>query len=187
MEIRRQGETTSLVVRLVTKPVTFTRPRTHCLRADGHAGQADARAARELPPLVARRAEREDGERGQLGFAWVRVTIGARRRRATHSGRRSRTSAFTTSLPRLRQGGAVDPKFVDKWLAQFTPEDLRLAQGSPEGAKPDLPTYRAHVNWSINFFSSVRPRPEIGQTLYVLPYTNARGVSCGRRSSHLHG
>jgi hypothetical protein len=72
---------------------------------------------------------------------------------------------------RLRKGGAKDPAFVDKWLAQFT---------DPEFA-PLLKTYRAHVNWSVNFFSGTnwRSPPGSGCTGYVMPYTNARAINWG--------
>ena len=73
----------------------------------------------------------------------------------------------------------MNPAFVDKWLSQFTREESRLAQGSPEAATPDLAAYRAHVNWSVQLFAGVRPRPEIGQTLYVIPFTNGRSTSSG--------
>ena len=55
LEIRRQGETTSLVVHLHAPHIPDTPAHPH-LRADGHAGQADARNARELPALVSRGA-----------------------------------------------------------------------------------------------------------------------------------
>jgi hypothetical protein len=72
---------------------------------------------------------------------------------------------------RLRKGGAADPAFIDRWLAQFTGPEF----------EPHLKTYGAHVNWSVNFFSGGRwrPAPGSGRTGYVIPYTNARAVNWG--------
>ena len=44
-----------------------------------------------------------------------------------------------------------------------------------------MKTYRAHVNWSVNFFSGGRwrPAPGSGRTGYVIPYTNARAINWG--------
>ena len=63
LEIHRQGETTSLVVRFVTKPVTWTRP--HRIKFGLMATPAKPMPERrELPTLVARGRRQKDGLAG---------------------------------------------------------------------------------------------------------------------------
>ena len=70
---------------------------------------------------------------------------------------------------RVRNGGAVDRGFTDRWLQQFT---------APE-YQPYLKTYRDHVNWSLDFFRDGvwQQHPERGNTAYVFAFTNARGAT----------
>ena len=76
---------------------------------------------------------------------------------------------------RLRAGGAADPQFPDRWLAQFH---------GPEFDADLLKTYRAHVNWSVNLLAggTWRSRPEDHRAAYVIPYTNARAFNWGEEA-----
>ena len=179
MEIRKQGETTSLIVRLVTKPVTFTRPRTITFGLM-------ATPAKPMPaaPVNYRRwwpGSPDPKTPDVVNFAFLGACY--------YWGSASPYHAFWPAyknfsiydeFARLRQGGAADPSFLKKWLAQFTPDDLRLAQDNPVAEKPDLATYRAHVNSTLGTFANTHTRSEIGQTYYVIPYTNARSVTSGK-------
>ena len=97
LEIHRQGETTSLVVRFVTKPMTFTRPRTIAFGLM-------ATPAKPMPetPVSFRRwwpGRRTKRRRtSSIGTFWARVTIGAPHRPAPPFGPPSRISASTTNL-----------------------------------------------------------------------------------------
>lgn len=170
LEIRRQGDATSLVVRFVARPVAMTRARTIVFGLM-------ATPAKPMPeaPVSFRRwwtGEEAADEKDvvQLGF------MGA----CYYWGAAGPCYAFTPAFrdfgiydefARLRGGGARDPGFTDRWLSRFA---------APEYA-PELKTYRAHVDWSVRYFSGGKWKgsPESGRTAYVMPYTNARAIPWG--------
>ena len=170
LEIRRQGAVTSLVVRMVNRPVVLSRPRvlTFGLMA------TPAKPMPESPVSFRRWWTGPPSEKtrdtvgcGYMGscYYWARPAPCY----AFHPA--FGNFGIYDEFARLRRGGAADPAFVNQWLAQFT---------DPEFASY-LPIYRAHVNWSENFLSQARWRspPGSGQTGYVIPYTNARAVNWG--------
>jgi len=170
LEIRRQGAVTSLVVRMVNRPVVLARPRTLTFGLM-------ATPAKPMPesPVNFRRwwtgapseKTRDTVGCGLMGACYYWGAAGPCYAFYPAFG----NFAIYDEFARLRAGGARDPAFTDKWLAQFT---------GPEFA-PHLSTYRAHVNWSLNFFATGgwRPAPGSGRTGYVIPYTNARAINWG--------
>lgn len=170
LEIRRQGDVTSLVVRLVTEPVTLTRPRriTFGLMA------TPAKPMPETPVSYRRWWTGSPGGKPRDSVALD--FMGA----CYYWGAAGPCYAFSPAfgnfriyeeLARLRRGGAKEPAFVDRWLAQFTGEEFA----------PLLDTYRAHINWSVHHFSSENWQSlgATGQTAYMCPYTNGRSVPWG--------
>ena len=73
-----RGNVTSLIVRMVSRPVVLYASSNRDIRADGHAGQADARKAGELPPLVDGTAEREDEGHGGMRLHGGVLLLGRR-------------------------------------------------------------------------------------------------------------
>ena len=170
LEIRRQGDATSLVVRFVTRPVAMARARaiTFGLMAT---------PAKPMPaaPASFRRwwtgsPDPRPKDAVELGFMGACYYWGA-------SGPcyafypAFRNFGIYDEFERLRRGGGRDRGFTDRWLAQFA---------APE-YQPHLKTYRAHVEWSMNYFSGTqwRRNPEGGRAAWVLPYTNGRAINWG--------
>lgn len=170
LEIRRQGPTTSLIVRLITRPVVLARPRTLVFGLM-------ATPAKPMPesPVNFRRwwtGAPSEKTRDVVGFGFMGACY--------YWGAAGPCFAFYPAwknfcvydeFARLRKGGDVDPGFLDRWLAQF---------GAPE-FESLRKTYRAHINWSVTFFKGGqwRPQPDTGRTPYVIPYTNARAINWG--------
>ena len=173
MEIRRQGQTTSLIVQLITTPVVLRRPRTLVFGLM-------ATPAKPMPdvPVSFRRwwtgllGEKTNDVVG-TGFMGACYYWGAAGPCFAFYPAFKNFSIYD-EFSRLRRGGPVDRGFTDRWLAQF---------GDPE-FEPLLKTYRAHVNWSVNFFAGGRwsRQPGSGQTAYVIPYTNARAINWGEEA-----
>jgi hypothetical protein len=170
LEIRRQGDVTSLVIRFVTRPAAMARAReiTFGLMAT---------PAKPMPevPVSFRRWWTGDPDAGSkdvvhLGFMGACYYWGAPGPCYAFYPA-FRDFGIFDEFARLRRGGARDPGFTDRWLSRFT---------APEYA-PELKTYRAHVDWSVNFFSGGKWKgnPESGRTAYVIPYTNARAINWG--------
>jgi hypothetical protein len=170
LEIRRQGDVTALVVHMVTRSVVLARPRTLTFGLM-------ATPAKPMPvsPVSFRRwwtGPPSEKTKDTVGCGLMGACY--------YWGAAGPCYAFYPALgnfgiydefARLRKGGAADPAFVDKWLAQFTgPEFVPLLQ-----------TYRAHVNWSESFLSQAkwRPPPSSGRTSYIMPYTNGRAINWG--------
>jgi len=171
LEIRRNGAITSLVVHLVNRPVLLKRPRTLVFGLM-------ATPAKPMPdtPVPFRRwwtgaptAELKDV--AGIGFMGACYYWGAAGPCYAFYPAFKNFSIFD-EFARLRDGGPRDPGFTDKWLAQFAAPEFQ----------PHLETYRAHVEWSVNYFfpgdAWQRPSPA-GQTRYVIPYTNARAINWG--------
>jgi hypothetical protein len=170
LEIRRQGDVTSLVVRMVGRPVVLSRPRTLTFGLM-------ATPAKPMPdrPVSFRRwwtGAPSEKAKDTVGCGFMGACY--------YWGAAGPCYAFYPALgnfaiydefARLRGGKAADPAFTDTWLAQFAGPEF----------EPLLKTYRAHVNWSVHFFSGGRwrPAPGSGRTGYVIPYTNARAVNWG--------
>jgi len=171
LEIRKEGATTLLVVRLVTRPVVLKRPRTIVFGLM-------ATPAKPMPetPVNFRRwwtgvPNAKTRDVVGVGFMGACYYWGAAGPCYAFYPAMENFSIYE-EFTRLRGGGRADPGFTDKWLAQFT---------APEFA-PHLKTYRAHVNWSVSFFSgdAWRRLPAAGRSRYVIPYTNGRAVVAQR-------
>ncbi len=170
LEIRRQGAVTALVVHMITRGVMLARPRTVSFGLMA----TPAKPMPDTPVSFRRWWTGPPNEKtkdmvgcGFMGSCWYWGAAGP-------------CYGFHPALcnfgiydeyARLRKGGAADPAFVDRWLAQFT---------KPEFA-PNLPAYRAHVSWSERFFSQAgwrSPRGS-GRTSYIIPYMNGRSIDWG--------
>ncbi|MHB0957154.1 MAG: glycoside hydrolase domain-containing protein [Pirellulaceae bacterium] len=170
LEIRRRGETTELLVRFVTKPVENLRPRTLVFGLM-------ATPAKPMPTIPAdfRRwwagsmaAETTDTVHfGLMGACYYWGAAGP----CFAFYPAQRDFSIYDEFVRVRRSGQVDRSYTDRWLERF---------GAPEFA-PHLETYRAHVNWTLNFFAhdSWRKGAAAGKTTYAIPYTNARAVNWG--------
>lgn len=170
LEIRRRGATTELLVKFVTRPFALTRPRTIAFGLM-------ATPAKPMPeqPVNFRR--------------WWAGSMSADTTNTAHFnfmgacyywGAAGPCFAFYPAFQdfsiydefaRVRRTGEIDPGYTDRWLERFK---------APEFA-PHLPTYRAHVNWTLNFFADAGWRAEAatGKTPYAIPYTNARAINWG--------
>ena len=173
LEIRRQGETTTLIVRLVTKPVALARPRTLVFGLM-------ATPAKPMPetPVNFRRwwtglLSEDTQDVVATGFMGACYYWGAAGPCYAFYPAFKNFSIYD-EFARLRRGGPVDRGFTDKWLALFSAPEFESM----------LKTYRAHVNWSVNFFAGGRwsPRPASGCTPYVIPYTNGRAINWGEEA-----
>jgi hypothetical protein len=170
LEIRKDEAVTSLIVRLVNKPVVLKRPRTIVFGLMA----TPAKPMPETPVNFRRWWTGVPNEKAKdvVGIGYMGACY--------YWGAPGPCYAFYPAFKnfgifdefaRLRNGGARDPSFTDNWLAQFSAPEF----------EPHLKTYRAHVNWSLNFFGGdawKRPSPQ-GQTRYVIPYTNARAINWG--------
>jgi hypothetical protein len=170
LEIRRQGDVTSLVVRFVTRPVAMTRARTITFGLMA----TPAKPMPESPVSFRRWWTGEPGPDSkdvvQVGFMGACYYWGAPGPCYAFYPA-FRDFGIFDEFARLRRGGARDPGFTDRWLSRFT---------APEYAS-EMKTYRAHVDWSVNYFSGGKWKgdPGAGRTAYVMPYTNARAINWG--------
>jgi hypothetical protein len=170
LEVRRDGATTSLVVRLVTRPVALKRPRALVFGLM-------ATPAKPMPdtPVSFRRwwpGSPDEKSRDVVGVGLMGACY--------YWGAAGPCYGFYPAFgnfgiydefARLRNGGRADSGFTDKWLSQFTAPQFQ----------PHLKTYRAHVNWTVNFFAGGgwgRPAAA-AQARYVIPYTNGRAINWG--------
>ena len=170
LEIRRQGATTALVVRLATRPFALTRGRTITMGLM-------ATPAKPMPetPVNFRR--------------WWAGSMSARTTGTAHFnfmgacyywGAAGPCFAFYPAFRdfriydefvRVRRSGNIDRGYTDTWLEHFRAPEF----------EPHLETYRAHINWTLNFFAADgwREDPSAGKTAYAIPYTNARAINWG--------
>lgn len=173
LEIRKEQGVTSLIVRLVTKPIKLNRPRTIVFGLM-------ATPAKPMPETPVNFRRWWTGELASEGRDTVDIGFMAA---CYYWGAPGpcygfypafRNFGIYDEFARLRRGGERDSGFTDRWLAQFN---------APEYAS-ELKTYQAHINWSMWFFSGEhrRGRPEAGRTAYVIPYTNARAINWGEEA-----
>jgi len=170
LEIRKEGGTTSLVVHLATTPISLKRTRRIVFGLM-------ATPAKPMPrtPLSFRRwwtGVPNEKTRGVVGLGFMGSCYYWGAAGPCYSFYpASRDFSIYEEFARLRDGGKVDRGFTDRWLKQFA---------APEFA-PHLKTYRAHVDWSLNFFSGTawRRPPPANQNRFVIPYTNGRAINWG--------
>ncbi len=170
LEIRRVGAATTLVIRLATQPFELTRARTIVFGLM-------ATPAKPMPetPVSFRR--------------WWAGSMGARTRNTAHFnfmgacyywGAAGPCFAFYPAFrdfgiydefARVRRTGEVDRAYTDKWLERFRAPEFESR----------LETYRAHINWTLNFFAGGgwRGGEAEGKTAYAIPYTNGRAINWG--------
>ncbi|MDY0170327.1 MAG: DUF6067 family protein [Thermoguttaceae bacterium] len=168
--IRRRGAATELIVRLATRPFELIRPRTITMGLM-------ATPAKPMPevPVNFRR--------------WWAGSMGARTTGTVHFnfmgacyywGAAGPCFAFYPAFRdfsiydefvRVRRTGEVDRGYTDKWLERFQAPEF----------EPHLETYRAHINWTLNFFApdGWRSGDAASKTAYAIPYTNARAINWG--------
>jgi hypothetical protein len=170
LEIRKVASTTSLIVRLVTSPVVLKRPRTIVFGLMA----TPAKPMPETPVSFRRWWTGVPGEKlrdvAGVGFMGACYYWGAAGPCYAFYPAFQNFSVFD-EFARLRDQGRARPGFLDEWLSQFDAPEFQ----------PRLETYRAHVNWSVNFFGGEawkRPAPA-GQHRYVIPYTNGRAIQWG--------
>ena len=174
MEIRRRGDTTELVVRLVTRPVVLTRPRTIAFGLM-------ATPAKPMPstPVNFRRwfpgaQVANTSQVVNFGFMGACYYWGAAGPCYAFYPA-FKNFAIYDEFARLRKGGAADFAYTDAWLRQFRAPEFQ----------PHLDTYRNHINWSLRFFDKGAwgSQPEAGRTGWVIPYVNARAINWGEEAA----
>jgi hypothetical protein len=170
LEIRRQGDVTSLVVHMINRPVVLSRPRTIVFGLMA----TPAKPMPESPVSYRRWWTGPPSEKakdvvgcGLMGacYYWGAANPCCEFAPAFHN------FSIFDEFARLRHGGEKDPGYTAKWLAQFTAPEFQER----------MSTYRAHVAWSQNFFAGKRWDPPAGSSRwgYVSPYTNARAMPWG--------
>ena len=170
LEIRKDASVTSLIVHLVSRPIKLERRRTIVFGLM-------ATPAKPMPetPVNFRRwwtgaPHETTKDVAGVGYMGACYYWGAAGPCYAFYPTFKNLSIFE-EFARLRNGGRRNPGFTEKWLAQFSDPKF----------EPHMDTYRAHINWSVNFFGGdawKRPSPA-GQTRYVIPYTNARAINWG--------
>ncbi|HRT28244.1 MAG TPA: DUF6067 family protein [Kiritimatiellia bacterium] len=182
LEIRRQGETTSLVVHLFTRPTSLTRPRTLIFGLM-------ATPAKPMPetPVNFRRwfpgAQVTNTEQVvNFGFMGACYYWGAAGPSFAFYPAFKNFSVYDEFV-RLRKGGTADFAFTENWLKQFQSAEF-TSRLDEHGHPPNIVTYRNHINWSLRFFNkgAWSSQPEKGRTGWVIPYTNARAINWGEEA-----
>ena len=178
LEIRRQGETVSLIVNLISATTELARPR------DIVFGLM-ATPAKPMPETPVNFRRWFPGSQltntaqvvnfGFMGACYYWGAPGACY--AVYPA--FKNFAIYGEFARLRKGGAMDPAFIENWLKQFHAPAFQPQSGAREDFPANLDTYRAHVNWSLRFLNKGAWRTEAasGRTGWVIPYTNARAVN----------
>lgn len=173
LEIRRQGEATSLVVHLFSRPTALTRPRTLTFGLMATPAkpmpEAPVNFRRWFPGSPVTNTEKVVN----FGFMGACYYWGAAGPCYAFYPAFKNFSVYD-EFARLRAGGAADFAFTDRWLSQFQAPEFQ----------PDLVTYRNHVNWSLRFMDKGAwpTQPEKGRFGWVIPYTNARAVNWGEEA-----
>ena len=182
LEIRRQGDVTSLVVHLFTRPTALAQPRTLVFGLMATPAkpmpEAPVNYRRWFPGSPVTNTEQV----ANFGFMGACYYWGAAGPCYAFYPAFKNFSIYD-EFARLRKGGAADFAFTENWLKQFQgPEFQPHASGSAH--PPDLVTYRNHVNWSLRFIDkgAWATQPEKGRFGWVIPYTNARAVNWGEEA-----
>ena len=173
LEIRRQGETTSLVINFFTRPAVLSRARTITFGLM-------ATPAKPMPetPLNFRRwfpgsqvAKTE--QMVNFGFMGACYYWGAAGPCYAFYPAFKNFSVYD-EFARLRKGGTADFAYTETWLKQFQAPEFQS----------DIVTYRNHINWSLRFFDKGAwgSQKETGRTGWVIPYTNARAINWGEEA-----
>jgi len=173
LEIRRQGETTSLIVNFFTRPVVLSRARTITFGLM-------ATPAKPMPetPVNFRRwfpgsqvAKTEQIVNfGFMGACYYWGAAGA----CYSFYPAFKNFTVYDEFARLRKGGTADFAYTETWLKQFQAPEFQS----------DIVTYRNHINWSLRFFDKGAwgSQKETGRTGWVIPYTNARAINWGEEA-----
>ncbi len=164
MELHRQGDTLTLVVNLVTRPITFATPRTITFGLQ-------ATPAKPMPqdPDWRRWWPLGTGKNvDDVNFnMWGATMYWGARGSVTDFWPAHEDYTFFDELQRLRSGGKADANFLPQWMAklgQVKDEDLRMLQAH----------YNAGLTWaSITPFNDANA----AKRRYVLPYTSARSMA----------
>ena len=182
LEIRRQGEATSLIVHLFTRPTSLTRPRTLTFGLM-------ATPAKPMPetPVNFRRwfpgpQVTNTEQVVNFGFMGACYYWGAAGPCYAFYPAFKNFSVYD-EFARLRKGGTADLAYTENWLKQFQSTEF-TSRLNEHGYPPNLVTYRNHINWSLRFFDkgAWSSQPEKGRTGWVIPYTNARAVNWGEEA-----
>jgi len=183
LEIRRQGQATSLIVHLFTRPTSLTRPRTITFGLM-------ATPAKPMPetPVNFRRwfpgpQVTNTEQVVNFGFMGACYYWGAAGPCYAFYPAFKNFSVYD-EFARLRKGGTADLAYTENWLKQFQPAEF-TSRLDEHGHPPNLVTYRNHINWSLRFFDkgAWSSQPEKGRTGWVVPYTNARAINWGEEAA----
>ncbi len=182
LEIRRQGETTSLIIHLFTRPTILTRTRsiTFGLMATPAKPMPDTPVNfRRWFPGTQVTNTQQVVNFGFMGACYYWGAAGA----CYAFYPAFKNFSIFDEFARLRKGGAADPAFAENWLKQFQSPEFQPQSGTRD-YPPDLVTYRNHVNWSLRFLDKGAwgTQPDKGRTGWVLPYTNARAINWGEEA-----
>ena len=183
LEIRRQGDATSLIVHLFTRPVTFTRSRdiTFGLMAT---------PAKPMPetPVNFRRwfpgSQVANTEQvvnfGFMGACYYWGAAGA----CYAFYPAFKNFSVYDEFARLRKGGTADLAYTENWLKQFQTPEFQTQPGAKD-FPANIETYRNHINWSLRFLDKGAwgSQPATGRTGWVIPYVNARAINWGEEAA----
>lgn len=177
LEIRRQGETTSLIVHFINRPTDLTRPRTLTFGLMATPAkpmpEAPVNYRRWFPGAYVANTEPVVN----FGFMGACYYWGAADPCFSFYPA-FKNFAIYDEFARLRRGGTADFTFTETWLKQFHAPEFQPQPGTEEHS-PNIDTYRAHVNWSLRFLDKGAwgSHPDKGQTGWVIPYLNARAIN----------
>lgn len=177
LEIRRQGETTSLIVHFVTRPTVLTRPRTLTFGLMATPAkpmpEAPVNFRRWFPGSQVTNTEQVVNF-GFMGACYYWGAPGA----CYAFYPAFKNFSIYDEFARLRKGGTADLAFTENWLKQFQSPEFQPQPGAKD-FPANIDTYRGHVNWSLRFLDKGAwgSQPDKGRTGWVIPYTNARAIN----------
>lgn len=182
LEIRRQGEVTSLIVHFINQPTPLTRPRaiTFGLMATPAKPMPEAPVnfRRWFPGSYVAGTEKVVNF-GFMGSCYYWGAAGP----CYAFYPAFKNFSIYEEFARLRKGGTADFAFTENWLQQFRAPEFQPRPDTGDHP-PSLVTYRNHVNWSLRFLDKGAwgSRPDKRRTGWVIPYTNARAVNWGEEA-----
>jgi hypothetical protein len=179
LDIRRQGETTSLVVHFITRPTALARPRaiTFGLMATPAKPMPEAPVNfRRWFPGAPVTNTKQVVNFGFMGACYYWGAAGP----CYAFYPAFKNFSIYDEFARLRAGGTADLAYTDNWLKQFQSPEFQPRPGAKD-SPANIDTYRSHVNWSLRFLDKGAwgSQPDEGRTGWVIPYTNARAVNWG--------